>query len=77
MLTLEEFRATRAKVNDLSSYFGIPNDDSAQRPGYTYAEDCYLIICGHGRQPRYYLGIGPKEWTSPDLAAQEERLYRN
>jgi hypothetical protein len=66
MLTLEEFCATRTKVNDLGTYLGIGQDDSAQRSDYTYAEDCYLIICGQGRRPNYYRGIGPNERTSVD-----------
>ncbi|MBA8904115.1 hypothetical protein [Phyllobacterium sp. P30BS-XVII] len=77
MLTLDEFRATRQYIKDLAPYFGIASEDGTERPGYTYAEDCYLIICGQGRRPYYYLGIGPNEWTSPDLARQEERLYQN
>lgn len=75
MLTLEEFRATRTRVKDLAPYFGVDRDGSAPTPGYVYTQDCYLVILAGSRVERTYLGIGPKEWTTSDLGAQEERLY--
>jgi hypothetical protein len=74
MLTLEEFCATRKRVNDLAPYFGIA-DESTPLAGYVYAEDCYLVILGGCRTERYYLRIADKEWTTGDLAALERRLY--
>lgn len=73
MLTLEEFRATRKRINDLAPYLGI-DDESAPKAGYSYAQDCHLVILGGGRTERYYLGIAGKEWTTNDLALQKARL---
>lgn len=71
MLTLEQFVATRRRVENLSTE-DCGADDS-EGPGYIYADYCHIVI---GEGTKCYLTIANQQWESDgDLGLLERILY--
>ena len=80
MLALEQFRATKRVVANLSAV--APNSDLEGRPGLVYDGDCYIetrpdpVPDGVSWGAReYFLNICNEDWSSDDLAGLEDKLY--
>jgi len=70
-LSIEEFRATRTKVEDTNLVVhGWKEDQPA--PGYVYADLCYINL--NGEVP--FLTIYNMEYSDRPLEELEEILYR-
>jgi hypothetical protein len=71
-MTLEDFQATRKRVENLNTALPDITDESETGPAYIYVDTlCIEILDGD----RYHLIIGNWDTISPDLAALEAELH--
>ena len=73
-MTIEEFRATKKEVENLSEATEDSYPDTP-RPGWTYADNCLVIERNDFSEEEAYLILGNCEYEGP-LASLEELLYK-
>lgn len=77
-LTLDQFRATRRRVDSIGEAIGV---DDHPWPGYLYADDtCYIDLARVDSSglvvEEPYLTIWNSQWSGKTLEELEEVLYR-